>query len=84
MELMINDIYYFNDRLNIRFECPEQFKTIPRIDLMEYNGAIIDSFAKVNFTYGKATLSTHKIESGKYILKIRDAKEPDILKLDLA
>ncbi|MBI9066982.1 MAG: hypothetical protein JEZ09_06795 [Salinivirgaceae bacterium] len=83
MELTLNRTEYINNKLEVEVDCAEDFNTIGRIDLLEYNGNIIKTFTHVSFNYGHAVLIVNNMEKGSYLLRIRDSKVADILKLEI-
>jgi hypothetical protein len=83
MELTLNTIAYNNNKLKLQVDCNEPFSIIERIDLLEFNGHIIKTFTHVGFNYGNAVLFVSNMEKGNYLLRIRDPKGADILKLEV-
>lgn len=83
MELSICNTKYDDNELKLKVDCDDELRKIDRIDLLEYNGNIIKTFTHVNIKSGHTILVISNMLKGSYLLRIRDSKFADILKLEI-
>lgn len=81
MELALLKSVYLNNKIKVNVNDTIEKNTINRIDLLEFNGTIIKTYNDVDFTNGCAELAATNVKSGNYLLRIRDPKGSDIIKM---